>query len=51
MRNERSFRGLVADALKALVRSSAENESLRGICAPDEGIGMVSVIAEVVEVL
>lgn len=42
--SERSLRGLLADALKALVRSSAEKESLRGIVVREDGMGMVSVI-------
>lgn len=31
MRNDSSLRGLVADALSALLKSSAEKESLRGM--------------------
>lgn len=45
MRNDRLLRGFVADALKALVRSSVE-KSLRVSWEPDVGIGMVSVIVE-----
>lgn len=47
--SERLLRGLVADAWKALLRSSAENESLRGIWAPEEGMGIVSVIVELLD--
>lgn len=48
MRNDSSLRGLVADALRALVRSSAENESLRGMGDCCVGRGMVSVILSLV---
>lgn len=44
MRNESSLRGLVAEALRALVRSSAEKESLRGMGEVRVGRGIVSVI-------
>jgi len=47
MRNERLLRGLVADALKAWWISCVEKESLRGSCADEAGIGMVSVMVDV----
>lgn len=45
------FDFLLAEALRALVRSSAEKESLRGMEECWVGIGMVSVIVACLEVV
>lgn len=47
MRRERLLRGFEAEAFKALVRSSAEKESLRGRWVPEDGRGIVSVMVSV----